>query len=141
MSSKPDRGFGDRGVAKAFTDAGIGINSKLGVKKTAVSSGSFSRDVSDEGDSLLKRHPIIAEKCMTFVLFTNFSAWLVLDLPFRHVIFNLVKIRNNSKVVDGMLVCYRLLPAILSGFPDRLLACIYRRGTMGTCAHFMHIIN
>ena len=72
--SKPDRGFGDRGVAKAFTDAGIGINSKLGVKKTAVSSGSFSRDVSDEGDSLLKRHPIIAEKCMTFVLFTNFSA-------------------------------------------------------------------
>ena len=63
-SSKPDRGFGSRGVSKAFTDAGIRINSKLGVKKTAVSSGSFSRDVSDEGDSLLKRHPIIAEKCM-----------------------------------------------------------------------------
>ena len=63
-SSKSDTGFGRRGVAKAFTDAGIGINSKLGVRKTAVSSGTFSRDVSDEGDSLLKRHPIVAEKCM-----------------------------------------------------------------------------
>lgn len=62
-SSKPDTGFGGRGIATAFKDAGIGINSKLGVKKTAVSSGSLSRDVSDEGDSLLKRHPIVAEKC------------------------------------------------------------------------------
>ena len=63
-SSNPDTGFGGRGIAKAFKDAGIGINSKLGVKKTAVSSGSLSRDVSDDGDSLLKRQPIIAEKCM-----------------------------------------------------------------------------
>ena len=29
----------------------------------AVSSGSLSRDVSDEGASLLKRQPIEAEKC------------------------------------------------------------------------------
>ena len=62
-SSKPDTGFGGRGIAKAFKDAGIGINSKLGVKKTAVASGSLSRDVSDDGDSLLKRQPIVAEKC------------------------------------------------------------------------------
>lgn len=67
-SSKPDTGFGGRGIAKAFKDAGIGINSKLGVKKTAISSGSLSRDVSDDGDSLLKRQPIIAEKCMQFFL-------------------------------------------------------------------------
>ena len=65
-SQKTDVGFGQgrgRGIRKAFKDAGIGINSKLGVKKVAVSSGSFSRDVSDEGGSLLKRHPIEAEKC------------------------------------------------------------------------------
>ena len=68
MPSKPDTGFGGRGIAKAFKDAGIGINSKLGVKKTVVSSGSLSRDVSDDGDSLLKRQPIIAEKCMHFFL-------------------------------------------------------------------------
>ena len=64
-SFKPDTGFGGRGVGKAFKDAGIGINTKLGVKKTAVSSGSVSRDVSDDGNSLLKRNPIIAEKCMS----------------------------------------------------------------------------
>ena len=68
MSHKSDAGFGEgrgqsRGIVKAFKDAGIGINSKLGVKKTAVSSGSLSRDVSDEGGSLLKRQPIEAEKC------------------------------------------------------------------------------
>lgn len=68
-SSKPDTGYGGRGIAKAFKDAGIGINSKLGVKKTAVSSGSLSRDVSDDGDSLLKRQPIIAEKCMQLFSF------------------------------------------------------------------------
>ena len=66
-SSKPDSGFGRRGIAKAFKDAGMGINSKLGVKKTAIASGSLSRDVSDDGDSLLKRQPIIAEKCMQLV--------------------------------------------------------------------------
>lgn len=63
---KPDVKFGEgrgRGIRKAFKDAGIGINTKLGLKKMAVSSGSLSRDVSDEGASLLKRQPIEAEKC------------------------------------------------------------------------------
>ena len=63
---KPDVKFGEgrgRGIRKAFEDAGIGINTKLGLKKMAVSSGSLSRDVSDEGASLLKRQPIEAEKC------------------------------------------------------------------------------
>ncbi|KAL9973391.1 hypothetical protein ACROYT_G019847 [Oculina patagonica] len=67
-SLKPDAGFGGRGIARAFKDAGIGINSKLGVKKTAVASGSLSRDVSDEGDSLLKRQPIVAEKYLSDML-------------------------------------------------------------------------
>ena len=53
----------NRGIRKAFLDAGIGINSKLGVKKTEVSSGSLSRDASDEGNRLLKKTPIQAEKC------------------------------------------------------------------------------
>ena len=61
VRSTEDRG---RGIKKAFKDAGIGINSKLGIKKMSVSSGSLSRDVSDEGTSLLKREPIVAEKCM-----------------------------------------------------------------------------
>ena len=79
-SSKPDTGFGGRGIAKAFKDAGIGINSKLGVKKTDVSSGSLSRDVSDDGDSLLKRQPIIAEKCMQLFFHFSFAYLLVLHL-------------------------------------------------------------
>ena len=52
-----------RGIRKAFQDAGIGIDSKLGMKKTDVSSGSLSRDASDEGSRLLKKTPIEAEKC------------------------------------------------------------------------------
>lgn len=71
-SSKPDSGFGRRGIAKAFKDAGMGINSKLGVKKTAIASGSLSRDVSDDGDSLLKRQPIIAEKCKQLFFFSTY---------------------------------------------------------------------
>lgn len=65
-SYKSSAGFGEgrgRGIRKAFQDAGIGINSKLGVKNTEVASGSLSRDASDEGASLLKRNPIEAEKC------------------------------------------------------------------------------
>ena len=65
-SYKPDVKFGEgrgRGIRKAFEDAGIGINTKLGLKKVVVSSGSLLRDVSDEGASLLKRQPIEAEKC------------------------------------------------------------------------------
>ena len=80
-SSNPDTGFGGRGIAKAFKDAGIGINSKLGVKKTAVSSGSLSRDVSDDGDSLLKRQPIIAEKCMQlFFSFHLLTYWVYVSI-------------------------------------------------------------
>ena len=52
-----------RGIRKAFQDAGIGIDSKLGMRKTDVSSGSLSRDASDEGNRLLKKTPIEAEKC------------------------------------------------------------------------------
>ena len=52
-----------RGIRKAFQDAGIGINSKLWMKKTDVSSGSLSRDASDEGNRLLRKTPIEAEKC------------------------------------------------------------------------------
>lgn len=65
-SYKSSAGFGEgrgQGIRKAFQDAGIGINSKLGVKNTEVASGSLSRDASDEGASLLKRNPIEAEKC------------------------------------------------------------------------------
>jgi len=82
MPSKPDTGFGGRVIAKAFKDAGIGINSKLGVKKTVVSSGSLSRDVSDDGDSLLKRQPIIAEKCMQF-FFSVFICLLAIVISVR----------------------------------------------------------
>ncbi|XP_068701589.1 uncharacterized protein [Montipora foliosa] len=58
----------NRGIRKAFLDAGIGINSKLGVKKTEVSSGSLSRDASDEGNRLLKKTPIQAEKYLSDML-------------------------------------------------------------------------
>ena len=64
--NKPDEGNVEgarRGIRKAFQDAGIGIDSKLGMKKTDVSSGSLSRDASDEGNRLLKKTPIEAEKC------------------------------------------------------------------------------
>ncbi|KAK2551132.1 piRNA biogenesis protein EXD1 [Acropora cervicornis] len=57
-----------RGIRKAFQDAGIGIDSKLGMKKTDVSSGSLSRDASDEGNRLLKKTPIEAEKYLSDML-------------------------------------------------------------------------